>query len=114
MSNEQFRHYIETIRRLLAVLQGEQVAQSWEESAAALEGLQVIYEEMQTSLEVAEVVLEELLQQNQQVTAAYHHYYDLFHCSPLAYLVTDERGVILEANKASAQLLNVPQHSTLR
>lgn len=109
MSNEQFRHYIETIRRLLAVLQGEQVAEVWEESAAALEGLQMIYEEMQTSLEVAEVVEEELLQLNQRATVGYHHYYDLFHSSPIAYLVTDERGVILEANQASAQLLNVPQ-----
>lgn len=50
MSDEQFRHYIETIRQQLAVLKGEQVAQAWEESAAALEDLQVIYEKMQTSL----------------------------------------------------------------
>ena len=109
MSDEQFRHYIETIQRQVAALKGEQVAGAWEESAAALEGLQLIYEEMQTSLDAAEVVGEELLQQNQQVTAGYYHYYDLFESSPIAYLVTNASGVILEANGAIAKRLNVPQ-----
>lgn len=109
MSDEQFRHYIKAIQRQIAGLKGEQAAEVGEESAAALEGLQLIYEEMQTSLEAAEVVEENLFQQNQRVSAGYHHYYDLFYSSPIAYLVTDASGVILEANQAIAQLLNVPQ-----
>ena len=107
MSEERFRFYLEKIRQH-TVLQGQQITGAGQESAAALEGLQLIYEEMQTSLELAEVIEEELLDQNQQATAGYHYYYELFHSLPLAYLVTDAKGLILEANKAIAQLLNVP------
>ncbi|MBV9387339.1 MAG: response regulator [Chroococcidiopsidaceae cyanobacterium CP_BM_ER_R8_30] len=50
-----------------------------------------------------------LLEQNQRIVADYSHYHDLFQSSPIAYLVTDASGVILEANSAIARLLNVPQ-----
>lgn len=42
-------------------------------------------------------------------TPEYQHYYDLFQLAPIPYLVTDAKGVILEANQAVSQLLNVPQ-----
>ncbi|PPS40263.1 response regulator [Chroococcidiopsis sp. TS-821] len=112
MSSEQFRQYIRTIQKQIAKLQ-EELARDWSEIAEALDGLQLIHEEMQTSLEAAEVVEQTLLQQNQQIAAAYQYYYDLFQTSPIAYVVTDANGLILEANQAIAQLLKVPQRYLL-
>lgn len=120
MSDEQFRQYIQIIYQQIAVLHSymielspplqKQVAEVLEEMATVFENLQLIYEQMQTSLEAAAVVEEELLQQNQQLRAEHQYYYDLFQLCPDAYLVTDAKGLILEANKAIATLLNVPQN----
>ncbi len=103
MSDEQIQHQIQAIRRLIATFQLEDSA-AWNEIDAALEALQVTYEQMQTNLEAVEVVEEELFQQKQ-------HYHDLFLFSPIAYLLTDVHGLILEANQAIANLLNVPHIS---
>ncbi|MGG6269500.1 response regulator [Leptolyngbya sp. AN10] len=73
--------------------------------SAALEDLQVTYEQMQTSLETVEVIQEDLFQQTQ-------FYQSLFQFFPIAALVTDANGLILEANQEIARLLNVP-HSYL-
>ncbi|MES1025904.1 response regulator [Gloeocapsa sp. BRSZ] len=112
MSSEQFRQYIRTIQKQIAQLK-EEPASDWSEITEVLDGLQLIHEEMQTNLEAAEVVEQTLLQQNQQITAAYQYYYNLFQTSPIAYLVTDANGLILEANQAIAQLLKVPQRYLL-
>ena len=48
--------------------------------------LQLIYEEMQTSLEASDVVEFELLEQNQSALFERQHYYDLFQLCPDAYL----------------------------
>ena len=119
MSNEQFRQNIQIIRQQMAVLpsyimqlspaQLGQVTEVLEEIATALENLQLIYEEMETSLEASAVVEEELLQQNHEFITKSHYYYDLFQLSPDAYLVIDANGVILEANMAIALLLKIPQ-----
>lgn len=101
MTDEQIPHHFQTIRQQIEALQRADAA-TWQEIDAALEDLQVIYEQMQTSLEAAEVVGEELFQQKQ-------HYQNLFQFSPIAYLLTDADGLILEANQAIAHLLNVPQ-----
>jgi PAS domain S-box-containing protein len=113
MSNDPVRHdsvkgYIQTLQHHISVL--KQTLGEWEESAAALEELQIIYEEMQTTLEATAVLEAGHMQQNQQIAAAYQYYYDLFQASPIAYLVTDADGIILDANQAIAHLLNVPQH----
>ncbi|MEW6496023.1 MAG: response regulator [Cyanobacteriota bacterium] len=120
MIDEQFRQYIQTIYQQIAVLhhyrmqlslrQQEQVARVLEEIGVALENLQLIYEEMQTSLEASEAIAEELLQQSEPVVAERHFYYDLFQFAPDASLLTDANGLILEANQAAARLLNVPQN----
>lgn len=100
MSNDPVSLHFQAIRQHLAKLQqGNQTA--WVEIEAVLEDLHVIYEEMQTNVEAAIMIEQQLLQQNQ-------HYYDLFQDSSIAYLVTDADGVILESNQAIAQLLNVP------
>lgn len=108
MSNEQVRRPLQLIRRLMAALQNQD-AIVCQEIEAAIEELHLIYEEMQTSLDAAEVITEELFGQNQRLTAEYYHYYNLFHGLPIAYLVIDPNGLIVEANQACSQLLNVPQ-----
>jgi len=108
MSDDQVRLHFQVIRRQLTALQRED-ARAWQEIDAALEDLHVIYEQMQTNLEAAEIINEGLLQQNQHIAKRYHHYCDLFQSLPIPYLVTDVDGIILEANGAIAQLLNVHQ-----
>lgn len=109
MNGDPVEFHFQIIQRQMAALQQED-AVAWQEMSAVLEDLHVMYEEMQTNLEIAEVVQEQLLQQNQELAQCYYHYYELFQSLSIAYLVTDTDGVILEANEAIAQLLNVPQH----
>ena len=101
MSNNPVSLHFQAIRQHLARLQQEDTI-AWAEIDGVLEDLHVIYEEMQVNLEAAIALEQQLLQQNQ-------HYYDLFQTSPIAYVVTNADGVILEANQAISQLLNVPQ-----
>lgn len=98
MHDEQIQLHFQVIRRLMKLPQD---STAWKELDAALEDLQVIFEQMQTGLEIAEVAEEYLFQQKQ-------HYHNLFQLSPIAYLLTDANGLILEANQAIATLLNVP------
>jgi CheY-like chemotaxis protein/PAS domain-containing protein len=108
MSDERVQFYFQIIQQRMAALPREDV-KAWQEINAALEDLLLIYEQMQTSLEATATVEEELLWQNQQLAERYHHYYDLFYSSPIAYAIVDASGLILEANAAIAKLLNVPQ-----
>ena len=79
------------------------------------------FEELYMSLKKLEIAQEELHQQKDRLTTAYElveverqRYQDLFELFPDAYLVTDRRGIILEANSAAATLLNVPQRFLAR
>ncbi|PIG93862.1 response regulator [Gloeocapsopsis sp. IPPAS B-1203] len=124
MSDEQFRQYVQEFHQQMAVLldyvmqlsspQQQQVLEVLENMSAAIANLQLLQEEMRTSLEALDVVEDQLLQQNQQVYAERKHYYNLFQFCPDAYLVTDATGLILEANSAIASLLNVPQAYLIR
>lgn len=74
------------------------------------------FEELYTALEKLEVGEEKLRQQNQELVAVHklvqverERYQDLLEFLPDAYLVTDGKGIIREANGAAAKLLNVPQ-----
>lgn len=97
MNDAPVKLHFQVIRQRIAALQQEDAA-AWQEIDVALEDLQVMCEEMQKNLEATEVVQNDLL-----------HYRDLFRSCPIAYLVTDADGVILEANEAIAKLLNVPE-----
>ena len=99
MSDEQIQPHFQAIRQQIEALQREDVS-TWQEIDAALEDLQVIYEQMQTSLEAAKIDEEELFKQKQ-------HYQNLFQFSPIAYLLTNADGLILEANQAIAKLLDI-------
>lgn len=124
MNEEKFTQNLQAIYAQLTALdesirplpqgQQEQITKILEPMITYLQSLRVIYEEMQTSLEVSEVIEEELVQQSEPVVAERHHYYDLFQFAPDAYLLTDTNGLILEANASARQLLNIPQSSLLR
>ncbi|MGI0484106.1 response regulator [Pantanalinema rosaneae CENA516] len=102
MNDEQAEHHLQFLRQqILALRKGSSV--DWETVDAGLEDLQVLYEQMQTNIEAAEVVQEELLLLKQ-------YYQDLFQFFPIASLVTDANGVILEANQTLSQLLNVSRN----
>ena len=89
--------------------QQETIEIAFEELSIALEELQVANEELFQQHE-------ELSQQNQELSAAQQaveaerqRYQELFEFAPDAYLVTDRNGVIQEANRAAATLLNISQ-----
>lgn len=75
----------------------------------AFKELGIVSEELQ-------VALEELQQQNEELRLAQlateaqrQKYQELFEFAPNGYLVTDDQGIIQEANCIAANILNVPQ-----
>lgn len=73
-------------------------------------------QELLSTLNELQITQEELRQQNEALIAARElaeaesqRYHDLFSEAPDGYLVTDIHGKILEANRAAATLLGVPQ-----
>lgn len=78
--------------------------------------LAAAFKELAIASEALQVAVEELCQQNEELAGARaaleaerQRYQDLFEFAPDAYLVTDVRGTIREANRAAAALLNVSQ-----
>jgi len=74
-----------------------------------------VLEELSTSLEELKVAEEELAAQNFELEAAQtqaeserRRYRDLFFSAPQGYLITNQRGTILEANHAATDLLGAP------
>jgi CRP-like cAMP-binding protein/PAS domain-containing protein len=72
------------------------------------------YKELGTASEEMQVVLEQMMIQTEELTATQiqlmeerQHYKNLFNFLPNAHIVTDSEGKILQANPASAFLLNV-------
>jgi PAS domain-containing protein len=76
----------------------EQPPTNWEELQASLEELQIAEEELQQQQE-------ELAASRYLVEAERQRYQELFNFAPDGYLVTDAHGVIQEANRAAAVLL---------
>ncbi|WP_169153465.1 PAS domain S-box protein [Brasilonema bromeliae] len=75
------------------------------------------YEELYATLSKLEVAFEELHQINWELACAHQvvqmerqRYRNLFEFIPNAYLVTDGKGIIQDANKAAAMLLGVQQY----
>ncbi|GAB1545007.1 hypothetical protein NUACC21_76830 [Scytonema sp. NUACC21] len=91
---------------LLPTQQREVLAKDIEKITTSVGNLQLVQEEMQASLEAMEVIEEELLGQNQYLAEESRRYYDLFHFAPDAHLLTNTKGMILEANRAAAELFN--------
>lgn len=74
---------------------------------AAYKELGIASEELQVSLEELVVQAEELMATQIQLEGERQHYKKLFDFLPDAYLVTNAQGKILQANQASATLLNI-------
>ena len=76
------------------------LSKSYKELGYASEELQIAVEEML-------VQAEELAATRMQLEAERQHYRDLFNWMPNAYLTTNRDGIIEQANRAAATLLNV-------
>ena len=67
------------------------------------------YEELRVAEEELRVQTEELIASRALLDAERLRYRALFESAPVAYFVTNEHGVIADANRAAASLLRVPQ-----
>ncbi|PSO73294.1 MAG: transcriptional regulator [Cyanobacteria bacterium QH_3_48_40] len=76
---------------------------------SAFKELGVASEELQIAAEEIFEQTENLAATQAKVEAERQHYQELFEFLPNAYLVTDGQGKVLEANRAAATLLNLPQ-----
>jgi len=84
--------------------QPDRFAAELAELQRALKDLEVAYEEVDQQTEELETAREELERQR-------HRYVSLFEEAPFGYLVTDSHGVVENANRAAAGLLNIsPWH----
>jgi PAS domain S-box-containing protein len=110
------RESIERASKRLKGLQSQGAALDLSEHAQS-----AVVEELQNALEELHVADEELRQQADELAASrfeleaqYLRYQDLFEFAPEAYLVTDDRGVILEANQAACELLGMARIAAAR
>lgn len=74
-----------------------------------LDELLLAYEELRVAEEELRVQTEELTASRALLDAERLRYRALFESAPVAYLVTNEIGIIADANQAAASLLRVPQ-----
>ncbi|MBH8576422.1 sensor histidine kinase [Nostocaceae cyanobacterium CENA369] len=101
---------IENMRQRVNHLQ----RQSQKPKGQQIEILAEVFEELYFALEELQMTNEDLQQQNQELSntqqalvAQRHHYQELFEQVPDAYLVTDTKGIIQEANHTATTLLNI-------
>ncbi|MBI2876700.1 MAG: response regulator [Candidatus Tectomicrobia bacterium] len=114
MDLERFADKIRSANARVEVLKQHLSAYPWPPPATQVEA----FEELSTTLEELHVAQEELRTQNEQLESAYREivverqrYEDLFEFAPDGYLVTSMEGVIQQANRAAATLLNVSPQS---
>lgn len=107
---DKFVDKVDTVRQRAAALQQSVSKPSLPQADIAPEAL----EELHIALEELNVAEEELKAQNEELAIARasaeaerHRYHDLFEFAPDGYLVTDDAGIIREANRAAANLLNI-------
>ncbi|MBD2132461.1 helix-turn-helix domain-containing protein [Sphaerospermopsis sp. FACHB-1094] len=75
------------------------------------------FKELHSTSKMLQLAAEELYQQNEELMqnctlleTQRQHYQELFEFAPAAYLVTDQQGIIQEANRLASQLLNIDQN----
>jgi len=85
----------------------EQDTDSSEQLEERNEALATVSEELQLTYEELKAAEEELHEQNRKLVAERQRYQDLFNFASDGYLVTDEAGVIQEANHAIVNLLSL-------
>ena len=112
MDTDHFAQELNKVRQRIMIL-----SQRKEDSPSTQqEIIEQAFEELQTSLEELHVAQEELNKQNEELIvtrteleAERQRYQSLFEFAPDGYLVTSVDGVILEANRAAADMLAVAQ-----
>jgi PAS domain S-box-containing protein len=117
MANKDLIRGINAMRENVNML-SKQASQSPVEMQAILDEA---LEELRTSLEELQVAEEELRIQNEQLIHSHNEieferrrYQDLFEFAPDGYIVTSIEGIVLEANRAAAQMLNINQKYLIR
>ncbi|WP_392534709.1 ATP-binding protein [Nostoc sp. C117] len=102
---------IQNMRKLIAVLQDQSQEQKSQEN---IEFVSTVFNVIYRALEELQIANEDLQQQNdeladvqQALVAQGQRYQELFEQVPDAYLVTNTKGVIQEANSAATTLFNV-------
>ncbi|MBE8992509.1 ATP-binding protein [Nostoc sp. LEGE 12450] len=108
---------IQLMRKRVALLQRQSEQQKAQED---IEVITDVFKELYLALEEMQIVNEDLQQQNeelfnaqQSLIAQGQRYQELFEEVPDAYLVTDPRGVIQEANSAAQNILNISKNLLL-
>lgn len=111
-SVDKFVQKVDIVKQRAADLQqqvSELSPQQLDLAPAALEELQTALEELNVAEEELRAQNEELAIARDRVEAERQRYHELFEFAPDGYLVTDDTGVILEANRAAAGMFNVSQ-----
>ncbi|MEH1844302.1 MAG: ATP-binding protein [Nostoc sp.] len=102
---------LQNMRKRVALLQRQSEQQKAQEDielvAAVFQEIHLALEELQIANENLQQQNEELFNAQQDLVAQGQHYQELFEEVPDAYLVTDPKGVIQEANSAATTLLNI-------
>ena len=105
---ENFERQVAATRQRIALMDAP-------ERIASLKS-ETLFEELNVTVEELLVAQEEMRQQNEELIASRlqtetvtHRYREWFNFAPDAYFVTTRDGVIREANRKAALLLNVPQ-----
>lgn len=80
----------------------------------SLEELKVALEELNQAEEELKIQNEELAFARSIIETERHRYQDLFEFAPDGYLITDDAGIIQEANRAASMLLHVSQSFIIR
>lgn len=112
MNAEEFSRQLQQMYERAANLYGRTSVPIRQEPELAADSL----EELRIALEELHVAEEEMLAQNEALASARmeleierRRYYELFDFAPDGYIVTDALGIIREANRAAARMLNVSQ-----
>lgn len=79
----------------------------------AFQGFTIALEELQVAEEELRQQNEELIAAQQELAAERQRYHDLFEFAPDGYLVTDEKGIIVEANRTASLLLKQTQRQLI-
>jgi len=104
---EQFAQEIASARKRIAPLLGSTTASPSETSLTPVTEIALMLEELNVAEEEMRQQADELVMTRDQVESERARYIDLFDEAPDAYLVTDDAGVVREANRAAERMLQI-------
>ncbi len=104
------RSFVESLRgHIIQTVPQQELSKGLEDISISLDNLQLLEEQIQSSIEVMELIQEELISHSDYLAQKHHHYYDVFNLAPDAYLLADSEGVIVEANLRAVCLFKTLQ-----